>query len=1428
MWKKIVLFLLLIIIITTLSLSLFLGNGNKESINIDLVLESEPYSYLPLEIKEYIKDNYLDNGELLLTEKNKEPNKPYINPAYITYSSLSEEDKEKEGFIPQIVTIDYSPIDIYSTSPSSYDLRNVNNKNYTTPNRDQGDLGICWAFASAGATESYLLKSNDTTYNPSTSTLISERQIDYATSANGIEDYDSEYNGIFVSRYLGDGGNFYIATLAMASGISLYNYNDFEPYDDTDLDPKELHEVLSYHKSSYTLTSTINMFKNNDRISTDDLTEEQIASKNNYIDKVKEHIMEYGSAVVSTYMYQACAFVDNNNNTIIDVYNCLEANGHSMNIIGWNDDYEYTYCADDNVHNKNTNDCNNIVNGRGVWILRNSWGNTLKNPYLTYDSLDTEISFVTGLTDLPTWNNNYLLGEGPYITTGTNFYLSNTKVSDNELLKEIKFITYSTNGSYKITIYGTNNSSAEYDISVPEPGLYTFTVPDTIYVDNTSRISISGNYASQFVKELLVFTYTNSDQELIFEDDDIVTSKKNLRLYSDTKNIPSNESVTYKLFDDEDQEYTTNINVLYNYIAENNTNPIIQINNIESGNYILKAYYNDTLLDSLNIEYIKMNGDGTEDNPYVITNANQLNQIREEPDAYYVLNNDIDLSQATRAGGELATPAPANSGTYGWKPIENFSGSLDGQGHSIIGLYQQTYIPITDITGHNSNTRGGLFGSAYGDVTIKNLTLKNFDMTCYKCGALLSEYNWNPDQDDEDDNYYEVNIENVYLIESTISEITYQGISSLIYEMNGNGNTDIEISNIYINSTLNIQSSGTYVIYKIEDFDNVNIHHLLLTGNLNITGVNRLEAETVSLVADTITGNKIVLENFVSTVYNQDMNNLVADTVLTTADEIDGHPIMIRYYSVLYGNSQTNVRIQNYQGNYMRYSASSPLDGTFFWYAHRDSMVYNNWENFEDGWKMETINGVYRMPILKNLNIEYSNIPDINIDTRESTHTNIYNILTPDISSNKRITYKIKDTSIASIDANGTIYPLKYGTTTIHVRNYYDGFEKDIPITVNAPTYNISFDSNGGTGTMDSVIAPIDWAYKLPANTFTRTGYIFTSWNTKQDGSGETYTDLQEVENVTTITNDNITLYAQWEPIKYYIKFMPNGGTGTMPRQQVLYDQHSSLNDNEFTKEGCNFLSWNTKPFGDGDTYHPGDDLYNLKTEDGDEIYLYAQWTELPIIPYTSSNYEGVYDGEEHTITLNVNLDNYTIHYSVIGIGDDLTELPSFTAVGEYIVNYRISSPGYADRTGFNLVKIYGIKSIYESLDVKGDILVSRTGNLNDIINNINIYSKTTTVQHYNKNNELVDSSSACTGDSIKIIINDTYEYTYIIAVLGDINSDSRITSADYIKIRKHIMQTELITNPLYFYAADVNKDNAITSADYIRIRKYIMTGDLL
>jgi hypothetical protein len=76
---------------------------------------------------------------------------------------------------------------------------------------------------------------------------------------------------------------------------------------------------------------------------------------------------------------------------------------------------------------------------------------------------------------------------------------------------------------------------------------------------------------------------------------------------------------------------------------------------------------------------------------------------------------------------------------------------------------------------------------------------------------------------------------------------------------------------------------------------------------------------------------------------------------------------------------------------------------------------------------------------------------------------------------------------------------------------------------------SVTFDSNGGTGSMSAVSNHIPSA--LPANTFVKLGFVFTVWNTKADGTGIAFAN----KGIYTFASD-VTLYAQWNPVKSVVK----------------------------------------------------------------------------------------------------------------------------------------------------------------------------------------------------------------------------------------------------------------------------------------------------
>jgi uncharacterized delta-60 repeat protein len=112
-------------------------------------------------------------------------------------------------------------------------------------------------------------------------------------------------------------------------------------------------------------------------------------------------------------------------------------------------------------------------------------------------------------------------------------------------------------------------------------------------------------------------------------------------------------------------------------------------------------------------------GSGTSGDPYIITNVIQLQEMKDNLTAYYILGNDIDASDTVNWNED-----PENPGTYyGFEPIgtlaTRFTGSFDGQGYKIENLY----------INRPSTFYVGLFGHVGTGGVIENVGMENIDVT---------------------------------------------------------------------------------------------------------------------------------------------------------------------------------------------------------------------------------------------------------------------------------------------------------------------------------------------------------------------------------------------------------------------------------------------------------------------------------------------------------------------------------------------------------------------------------------------------------------------------------------------------------------------------------------------------------------------------
>ncbi len=105
--------------------------------------------------------------------------------------------------------------------------------------------------------------------------------------------------------------------------------------------------------------------------------------------------------------------------------------------------------------------------------------------------------------------------------------------------------------------------------------------------------------------------------------------------------------------------------------------------------------------------------------------------------------------------------------------------------------------------------------------------------------------------------------------------------------------------------------------------------------------------------------------------------------------------------------------------------------------------------------------------------------------------------------------------------------------------------DKTITATWTANTYTVQFNANGGGGSMSPQNFTYGVAQSLTSNGFTvPSEKSFGGWTTNSDGTGDFYTNGQEVSNLTSVNGATVDLYAKWVDCDLYtVTLNVNGDT---------------------------------------------------------------------------------------------------------------------------------------------------------------------------------------------------------------------------------------------------------------------------------------------
>ena len=162
-------------------------------------------------------------------------------------------------------------------------------------------------------------------------------------------------------------------------------------------------------------------------------------------------------------------------------------------------------------------------------------------------------------------------------------------------------------------------------------------------------------------------------------------------------------------------------------------------------------------------------------------------------------------------------------------------------------------------------------------------------------------------------------------------------------------------------------------------------------------------------------------------------------------------------------------------------------------------------------------------------------------------------------------------------------------------------------------TYNITLDPDGGWFT-----SSYDTVHRTSAKTYViargasildviagKTGYINTEWRTAKNGGGTKI--LDEGGDLINI-GQNWTLYPHWAVDQFTIHYMMSYESEWFS-QSFDYNTSALITASIPTRNGYNFLGWNTKMNGTGISYTAGDS-FPMPAQD---IYLYAMWQVEPV-----------------------------------------------------------------------------------------------------------------------------------------------------------------------------------------------------------------------
>ena len=628
-------------------------------------------------------------------------------------------------------------------------------------------------------------------------------------------------------------------------------------------------------------------------------------------------------------------------------------------------------------------------------------------------------------------------------------------------------------------------------------------------------------------------------------------------------------------------------------------------------------------------------GWGTEENPYLISTKEQLNQIRNHSDRCFKLTNDIVFTESDFASG-----GAFYNGGKGWTPIPKFTGVIDGDGYAIRGL--KIVASVTDDSslqncsvGFISRLDGEIMNLGLLDGSI-SVTAKNVKQ--FYVGAFAGY-----------GNYYSVITNCFNNCDVKCTETLNLGLYSDEDQPMFNGAVGgIAGSGVYVVSssnegdvTVNTTTTKPALSWAYDDL----LKHDILVGGIvgddaavkecynsgdvtlkfnfkNTSSDGKLYAdcnyfaggiagEDASVSDSYNTGSINVSMGSSGAVYDWDLNPIASGII----GAISGYEVNRCYNTgTLSGVDDNCAGITVIFGSgqvYNCYYSDNVEDGVIQvenkgWVSDTSSFsdISELKSKFNKSPWMIDVNGV---PVLEStirpariVEISESEVSVVNKETIQLSAT-----ILPDYATYKDVTWSSSNNNVATVDENGLVTAKKIGEATIRATGLYSNAFAECKVTVTPADFTITWIVDG----VETEETVTETNAIVEPETPVKYGYTFSGWTP----------DIPDV-----MPDENLIFNGTWAPVECELTFDASIGSwadSTTERTETVDFNSEIVVPEAPSKPGYVFLGWAL------DNVNLGTDLGEMDDINGKEfkaVWVASTDTRYAVETYTM-NTEGEY-----------------------------------------------------------------------------------------------------------------------------------------------------------------------------------------------------------